>query len=181
MEYAIGETVTLPDGRKAKVVEGKYCRECAINALGINTCIEWTDGEKIGVCSSAYRSDHKDIIYREVKDADTNPIKERAEELYPYPEGWEWNKNKKWAIDPYGAQREAYIQGATEQKAIDDELLKRTHKGVIDKAIKEDRKRTEELLQYLEELEAHYRDLRQYDDGRPIHRVIEYIKGLERQ
>lgn len=32
---------------------------------------------------------------------------------------------------------EGYIQGATEQKAIDYELLKRVHKGVLDKAIKE--------------------------------------------
>lgn len=50
-------------------------------------------------------------------------IEEKAKELYPYPEGWEWNKNEKWAIDPYKAQREAYIKGATEQKAIDKELI----------------------------------------------------------
>lgn len=40
-------------------------------------------------------------------------------------------------------------------------------------------KRTEELFQYLEELEAHYRDLGQYDDGKPIRRVIEHIKETE--
>lgn len=53
-----------------------------------------------------------------------------------------------------------YKDGATDQEAIDN-------------------KRTEELLQYLEELEAHYRDLGQYDDGKPIRRVIEYIKAME--
>lgn len=53
-----------------------------------------------------------------------------------------------------------FIQMATEQKVIYD-------------------KRTEELLQYLEELEAHYRDLGQYDDGKPIRRVIEYIKSMK--
>lgn len=42
-----------------------------------------------------------------------------------------------------------------------------------------DNKRMDELLLYLEELEAHYRDLGQYDDGKPIRRVIEYIKSME--
>lgn len=53
-----------------------------------------------------------------------------------------------------------YIQGDTDRKDIYD-------------------KRIEELLQYLEELEAHYHDLGQYDDGKPIRRVIEYIKTME--
>lgn len=41
-----------------------------------------------------------------------------------------------------------------------------------------DIKRKEELLQYLEELEAHYRGIGHYDDGKPIRRVIEYIKSM---
>lgn len=53
-----------------------------------------------------------------------------------------------------------FIQMATEQKVIDD-------------------KRKDVLLHYLEELEAHYRDLGQYDDGKPIRRVIEYVKSFE--
>lgn len=55
-----------------------------------------------------------------------------------------------------------YVESATEQKAIDD-------------------KQTKELLQYLEELEAHYRELGQYDDGKPIRRVKEYIKSMEKR
>lgn len=60
----------------------------------------------------------------------------------------------------HSVAEKAFFAGGHEQKVIDN-------------------KRTEELLQYLEELEAHYRDLGQYDDGKPIRRVIEYIKSME--
>lgn len=55
--------------------------------------------------------------------------------------------------------------------------LRNVLEGTEQKAI--ENKRMEELLQYLEELEAHYRDLGQYDDGKPIRRVIAYIKSME--
>lgn len=92
-------------------------------------------------------------------------IKERALKIYPVrlvdvpdiDEGCpSWIQE-----DENASARAYYIKGASEQKAIDD-------------------KRTKELLQYLEELEAHYRKLGQYDDGKPIRRVIEYIKSLEK-
>lgn len=60
------------------------------------------------------------------------------------------------------AHQLGFKNGAEKQKAIDD-------------------KRTKELLEYLEELEAHYRQLGQYDDGKPIRRVIEYIKSMEKE
>ena len=39
-----------------------------------------------------------------------------------------------------------YIEIATEQKAIDDKLLKRVHKGVLDKAIKEKKELIEKAI-----------------------------------
>lgn len=76
-------------------------------------------------------------------------IEERAEELYPYPEGWEWNKNKKWAIDPYGEKREAYIKGAKEQKALDEDHLREVKKKVINKACEIYEKKLRELKRIL--------------------------------
>lgn len=87
-------------------------------------------------------------------------IEERA---YAYYEGdIELLQTRGWLEreDIEDIVKNAYVQGATEQRAIDD-------------------KRIEELLQYLEELEVHYHDLGQYDDGKPIRRVIEYIKAME--
>lgn len=83
-------------------------------------------------------------------------IEERAEafaiSISPYPQ----DKGATFDTDT----KRAYIKGATEQEAIY-------------------KKRMEELLQYLEELEAHYRVLGHYDDGKPIRRVIEFIKTME--
>lgn len=68
MEHKIGEIVTLPDGRKAEVVESKTCEECAVGMKGIIACIKWTERGKIGACYSARRSDRKKIIYKEIKE-----------------------------------------------------------------------------------------------------------------
>lgn len=68
MEHKIGEIVTLPDGRKAEVVESKTCEECAVRIKGMIACIKWTERGKIGACSSVRRSDHKNIIYKEIKE-----------------------------------------------------------------------------------------------------------------
>lgn len=89
----------------------------------------------------------------ELKNDNMKTIEERAKEHYPKGIG---------VFTPEGAEllQKAYIKGATEQKAIEN-------------------KRKGELLEYLEELEAHYRKLEQYDDGKPIRRVIEYIKSME--
>lgn len=63
MEHRIGEIVTLPDGRKAKVVEG-LCPECCFHMRGFEVfCYaprEWK-------CMKVDRTDHKNIIYKEIK------------------------------------------------------------------------------------------------------------------
>lgn len=66
MERRIGEIITLPDGRRVEVVEGR-CRDCAISKIGIIGCITWRERGRIGECLKEKRSDHKDIIYKEVK------------------------------------------------------------------------------------------------------------------
>lgn len=68
MEHKIGEIITLPDGRKAEVVEANTCEECAVGMEGIIACIKWTERGKIGTCYSAWRSDHKKVIYKEIKE-----------------------------------------------------------------------------------------------------------------
>lgn len=68
MEHKIGEVVTLPDGRRAKVVEGKTCAGCAVRMEGMIACIKWAERGKIGTCYSTGRTDHKDIVYREIKE-----------------------------------------------------------------------------------------------------------------
>ena len=67
MEHRIGTIVTLPDGRRAEVVEGKTCEGCAVRMKGIIACIKWTERGIIGTCYSARRTDHKNIIYKEIK------------------------------------------------------------------------------------------------------------------
>lgn len=60
MEHKIGEIVTLPDGRKAEVVEdnGKYrCHRCYF----CRSCYGRT-------CYHKERTDHKNIIYKEIKE-----------------------------------------------------------------------------------------------------------------
>lgn len=51
----------------------------------------------------------------------------------------------------HGAAYRGYVLGATEQKAIDDELLKRVHKGVLDKAIKEKKELIDKACEWLAE------------------------------
>lgn len=61
MEHAIGEIVTLPDGRKAEVVEGQLdCSGCVFLLGTAEECFEYE-------CLRKYRTDHKNIIYKEVK------------------------------------------------------------------------------------------------------------------
>lgn len=60
MEHKIGKIVTLPDGRKAKVVEGK-CED--------ELCALWDKIECIDKCCYPNdRTDRKHIIYREIKE-----------------------------------------------------------------------------------------------------------------
>lgn len=63
MEHAIGEIITLPDGRKAEVMETKYniCDECMFNKVDC--------ADIVGIyCLPIYRTDHKAIIYKEFKE-----------------------------------------------------------------------------------------------------------------
>lgn len=57
MEHRIGEVVTLPDGRKVEVVEGFGCKKCVFAKCICNDRF----------CSPTYRTDGKNIIYKEVK------------------------------------------------------------------------------------------------------------------
>lgn len=73
MEHKIGEIVTLPDGRKVRVVldtvEPSYlsifggCWECVFGKGGDRKYCADIAGE----CSEISRTDHKEIIYKEVK------------------------------------------------------------------------------------------------------------------
>ena len=61
MEHAIGTIVTLPDGRKAEVVEEIVQDSC-------EGCIyKNVDCPKDYCCNDSDRTDHKNIIYKEVK------------------------------------------------------------------------------------------------------------------
>lgn len=65
MEHTIGEIITLPDGRKAKVVMGIYCDECIFHAP------RGCEREKyfsLAFCSKRYRTDNAEIIYKEIKE-----------------------------------------------------------------------------------------------------------------
>lgn len=64
MEHKIGEIVTLPDGRKAKVKEGLGCEKCI---FGTDTSCEREKHNIYGLCSSEYRRDRKQVIYKEIK------------------------------------------------------------------------------------------------------------------
>lgn len=62
MEHAIGTRITLADGRVVEVVEGKGCQGCIANPFSYDTlCL-------IKKCHSRNRTDHKNIIYKEVKE-----------------------------------------------------------------------------------------------------------------
>lgn len=61
MEHKIGEIVTLPDGRKAEVVESPCnCKDCIFKDERMDVCRKYE-------CIRNHRTDHKDIIYMEVK------------------------------------------------------------------------------------------------------------------
>lgn len=60
-EYQIGEIVTLPDRTKARVEKGgKDCTGCIFETCNVFDCF--------GECNGKSRTDHTDIIYREIID-----------------------------------------------------------------------------------------------------------------
>lgn len=61
MEHKIGEIVTLPDGRKAKVVEDTTGAGCTKCFLDDKDCHQFK-------CRASERTDHKNIIYKEIKE-----------------------------------------------------------------------------------------------------------------
>lgn len=65
MEHAIGTRITLEDGRIAEVVEdaGEVCDNCIFNVF--DSCLPQGIG---GYCTEEYRTDHKNIIYKEIKE-----------------------------------------------------------------------------------------------------------------
>lgn len=69
MEHAVGEIVTMPDGRKAKVVENETCDGCAFIGTG---CIVDQNKNRLGRCVGLERTDHTDIIYKEISDSKSN-------------------------------------------------------------------------------------------------------------
>lgn len=70
MEYAIGTRITLEDGRVIGVVEAPNklyrCDSCIFE--GTFECCESYK------CSEYDRTDHKNIIYKEIKEADSQPL-----------------------------------------------------------------------------------------------------------
>lgn len=67
MENKIGEIITLPDGRKAEVEESTFgCIGCCIFRPGSYDCIYWVRRGELGKC--CLRTDHKNIIYKEIKE-----------------------------------------------------------------------------------------------------------------
>lgn len=64
MEHKIGEIITLTDGRKAEVVDSKNCHFCIFNGGELdNICY----ARNVGSCTNIFRTDHKNVIYKEVK------------------------------------------------------------------------------------------------------------------
>ena len=62
MEHKLGEIVTLPDGRKAVVVESDgSCHECVMTKRGLCWNIKCIAAERVLI-------DHKNIIYKEIKE-----------------------------------------------------------------------------------------------------------------
>lgn len=67
MEHKIGEIITLPDGRKAEVVETPEdnCGKCLFaRAEEVLDCMDICDLD----CAALHRTDRKNIIYKEIKD-----------------------------------------------------------------------------------------------------------------
>lgn len=71
MEHAIGSIITLPDGRKAEVVEFNHpwCGECVYHVTP-RGCLNpiCSETNPTAACGALSRTDHKNIIYKEVKD-----------------------------------------------------------------------------------------------------------------
>ena len=67
MEHKIGDIVTLPNGRKAEVVEAP---EIPARGCRCNGCIFGGDLEECEPyeCSYYDRTDHKNIIYKKIKE-----------------------------------------------------------------------------------------------------------------
>lgn len=66
MEHAIGEIVTLPDGTKAQVVRGRCSyKKCIFRAKRLCTI---SDEIGFASCAAHARKDHKNIIYKEIKE-----------------------------------------------------------------------------------------------------------------
>lgn len=64
MEHKIGEVITLPSGKKAEVVECNEvlsCRYCIFCPAPYFSCQNL-------ICMQEKRSDHKNIIYKEIKE-----------------------------------------------------------------------------------------------------------------
>lgn len=73
MEHKIGEIITLPDGRKAEVVEwdrqSERCEGCIFYKKWKAPYREDCLNTDLSVrCSKIFRSDNKDIIYKEIKE-----------------------------------------------------------------------------------------------------------------
>lgn len=64
MEHKIGEIITLSDGKKAEVVEG-LCENCVYHKIGYEF---YCDIPRQYECMANYRTDHKNIIYKEIKE-----------------------------------------------------------------------------------------------------------------
>lgn len=71
MEHKIGEIVTLPDGRKAEVVArdtiSERCYGCMFWSVFFG-CQRYKDKLIYVRCSAKVRTDHKSVIYKEIKE-----------------------------------------------------------------------------------------------------------------
>lgn len=69
MEHRIGTIVTLPDGRKAEVVEAKKNQGCDVCFFGNNGGCDLSEIKESDdtYCSPSFRLDMKRVIYKEVK------------------------------------------------------------------------------------------------------------------
>lgn len=67
MEHAIGTKITFSNGEVAEVKEEpkNVCTECIFYSLH---CREFKYFGIIGECEGKSRTDHKDIIYKEIKE-----------------------------------------------------------------------------------------------------------------
>ena len=66
-QHPIGKVINLPDGRKVEVVENKeeLCLGCIWDEVD---CFGVLYRGIRGLCSKRNRTDHKNIIYKEIKE-----------------------------------------------------------------------------------------------------------------